>query len=139
MYLLPPLDPSWQPVLIFIGTLAGVVFTYFGIRTTGRANTKMKEIDAASEIIQEYRTMKDDIKTDADQRETRMKAAFAEAIEKERQERLTFEDRMTQQLNEVIDNFGIYVRWARDGAVPPPPFIPEWIYSKIVDVFKKSE
>ena len=83
--------------------------------------------------------MKDDIKTDADQRETRMKAAFAEAIEKERQERLTFETRMTQQLNEVIDNFGIYVRWARDGAVPPPPFIPEWIYSKIVDVFKKSE
>lgn len=139
MYLLPPLDPSWQPVLMFLGTFIGVIFTYFGIRATGKANTKMKEIDAASEIIQEYRTMKDDIKTDADQRETRMKAAFEEAIEKERQERLTFETRMTEQLDEVIVNFGTYVKWARGGAVPPPPFIPEWIYSKIANVFKDKE
>lgn len=131
------LDPSWQPVLAFIGAALGVVFTYLGIRTTTKANTKMKEIDAASEIIKEYRDMKDEIKKDADEREARMQAEFEKMLERERNERLEFEDKMTTQMNEVIGNFGVYVKWARSGAEPPPPFIPEWIYSKISHLFEK--
>lgn len=133
------LDPSWQPVLAFIGAALGVVFTYLGIRTTTKANTKMKEIDAAGEIIKEYRDMKDEIKKDADIREARMQAEFEKMLANERRERLEFEDKMTTQMDEVIVNFGIYVKWAREGAEPPPPFIPEWIYSKINNVFSKDK
>ena len=135
----PQLDPSWQPVLTFVGVVLGVVFTYLGVRTTAKANTKMKEIDAAGEIIKEYRDMKNEIKTDADDREKRMKEDFQKKLDQERQERLEFENRMTEQLDEVIDNFGVYVKWARDGAEPPPPFIPEWIYSKINNVFSNDK
>ena len=134
----PQLDPSWQPVLTFVGVVLGVVFTYLGIRTTVKANTKMKEIDAAGEIIKEYRDMKNEIKTDADDREKRMKEDFQQKLDQERKERLEFENRMTEQLDEVIDNFGVYVKWARSGAVPPPPFIPEWIYSKISHLFENK-
>lgn len=131
------LDPTWQPVLAFIGAVLGVVFTYLGVRSTTKANTKMKEIDAAGEIIKEYRAMKDEIKADADTREARMQAEFEKMLERERNERLEFEDKMTTQLDEVIGNFGVYVKWARSGAEPPPPFIPEWIYSKIAHLFEK--
>lgn len=131
------LDPTWQPVLAFVGAVLGVVFTYFGVRTTAKANTKMKEIDAASEIIKEYRDMKDEIKKDADEREARMQAEFEKMLASERHERLEFEDKMTTQMDEVISNFGAYVKWARSGAEPPPPFIPEWIYSKISHLFEK--
>ena len=133
----PQLDPSWQPLLTFVGVVLGVSFTYLGVRTTAKANTKMKEIDAAGEIIKEYRDMKDEIKKDADEREARMQAEFEKMLANERRERLEFEDKMTTQLDEVIDNFGVYVKWARSGAVPPPPFIPEWIYSKISHLFEK--
>ena len=135
--MLPQLDSSWEPVLLFIGSVLGVIFTYLGVRTTMKANTKMKEIDASGEIIKEYREMKNEIKADADERELRMKAAFQAKLDREREERLEFEKRMTEQLDEVIDNFGVYVKWARGGAVPPPPFIPEWIYSKISHLFEK--
>ena len=133
----PQLDPSWQPVLTFIGVVLSVLFTYFGVRTTVKANTKMKETDAAGEIIQEYRDMKNEIKADADEREKRMQAEFEKMLERERNERLEFEHKMTIQMNEVIGNFGVYVKWARAGAVPPPPFIPEWIYFKISHLFEK--
>ena len=131
------LDPSWQPVLAFVGAVLGVVLTYFGVRTTAKANTKMKEIDAAGEIIKEYRAMKDEIKADADTREQRMQTEFEKLLASERHERLEFEDKMMTQMDEVIDNFGVYVKWARSGAEPPPPFIPEWIYSKISHLFEK--
>lgn len=134
----PQLDPSWQPLLAFVGAVLGVIFTFLGIRTTAKANTKMKEIDAAGEIIKEYRAMKDEIKVDADAREQRMQAEFEKKLSNERQERLEFEDKMTTQLDEVIGNFGVYVKWARGGAVPPPPFIPEWIYSKISHLFENK-
>ena len=135
----PQLDPSWQPVLTFVGVVLGVVFTYLGVRTTAKANTKMKEIDAAGEIIKEYRDMKNEIKADADAREKRMQEDFQAKLDHEREERIKFEQRMIEQLDEVIVNFGIYVKWARDGAEPPPPFIPEWIYSKINNVFNKDK
>ena len=132
------LDPSWQPFLTFIGVVLAVLFTYFGGRTTAKANTKMKEIDAAAEIIKEYRDMKNEIKADADNREKRMQEDFQAKLDREREERIKFEQRMMEQLVEVIVNFGIYVKWAREGAEPPPPFIPEWIYSKITNVFNKD-
>ena len=133
------LDPSWQPLLTFVGVILGVVFTYLGIRTTAKANTKMKEIDASGEIIKEYRAMKDEIKADADNREKRMQEDFQAKLDREREERIKFEQRMMEQLDEVIVNFGIYVKWAREGAEPPPPFIPEWIYSKITNGFNKDK
>ena len=136
---MPQIDPSWQQFLTFIGVVLAALFTYFGVRTTAKANTKMKEIDAAAEIIKEYRDMKNEIKADADQREARMKEDFQAKLDHEREERIKFEQRMMEQLDEVIVNFGIYVKWARDGAEPPPPFIPEWIYSKINNVFNKDK
>ena len=136
--MLPQLDPSWQPVLLFVGTILSVIFTYLGIRTTVKANTKMKEIEASTEIIKEYREMKNEIKADADERELKLKADFQAKLDREREERLKFEDRMTEQLDEVINNFGTYVKWARSGAVAPPPFIPEWIYSKISHLFENK-
>ena len=137
--MLPQLDSSWEPILLFIGSVLGVIFTYLGVRTTMKANTKMKEIDASGEIIKEYREMKNEIKADADNREKRMQEDFQAKLDREREERIKFEQRMMEQLDEVIVNFGIYVKWAREGAEPPPPFIPEWIYSKITNVFSKDK
>ena len=137
--MLPQLDTSWQPLLLFVGTTLGVIFTYFGVLATVKANTKMNEIEASTEIIKEYREMKNDIKDDADKREARMVSDFEQKLNLEREERIKFENRMTEQLDEVIVNFGTYVKWARGGAVPPPPFIPEWIYSKIANIFNNDK
>lgn len=137
--MLPQLDSSWEPILLLIGSVLGVIFTYLGVRTTMKANTKMKEIDASCEIIKEYREMKNEIKADADNREKRMQEDFQAKLDREREERIKFEQRMMEQLDEVIVNFGIYVKWAREGAEPPPPFIPDWIYSKITNVFSKDK
>ena len=73
---------------------------------------------ATKDLFNEYRNLKDELKKE---------------IMEERHERENFEKRMSSKFDEVILYFALYVEWARSGAKPPSPYIPEWIYAKIIE------
>ena len=59
------------------------------------------------------------------------KADFAEDLQREAQEREALERRLGQQQAEILHAFKLYLRWAREGAKPPPPWIADWIWDAI--------
>ena len=59
------------------------------------------------------------------------KAEFAEDLQREANEREALERRLGQQQAEILHAFKLYIRWARDGAKPPPPWIADWIWDAI--------
>ena len=77
---------------------------------------------ATKDLFNEYRNLKDELKKE---------------IMEERHERENFEKRMSSKFDEVILYFALYVEWARSGAKPPSPYIPEWIYAKIIEARTK--
>ena len=110
------LDPEWAP---FLTVLVPIVVAALGVltaRVAGKANVKSKEVEATADLFAEYRELKNEIKKD---------------LVAEREAREEFERQMTARFDEVVSHFGIYVDWARAGAKPPPPFIPDWIYQRI--------
>lgn len=126
---MPPLDESWGPLFVLLGVVATGFFGWLGARAAAKASVKAKEVENAGEIIGEWKALKAEIKAEADEREERLEARIAE----EQYKREAFEKKMMEQFNEVILYFAIYVEWARGGAKGSSPYIPEWIYAKIMD------
>lgn len=131
---MPPLDPSYNELFTFIGGVIASFFVYLGVRASNKASVKMKEVEATTDLFAEYRTLKDEMKKDADDREKRMEFK----LEQERLDRINFENRTTEQLEEVIIHFGNYIKWVQDGAIPPNPLIPKWIFDKISSLLAKG-
>lgn len=137
---------------LFIGSIPAVVafVGYLGIRFSGKAQERGQQVQQTIALIQEWKDLKQEIQTDADAREDRLRAtldrerADADArvsrveaeLSREREERQRFERTMTDQLNTVIERFGAYVAWAKGGAKPPAPHIPAWIYDQITNVIR---
>lgn len=100
----------------FIGVIAAGVLTLAGVIRTSRS----KELEASAGLYAEYRELLNTAK-----------AEFKEDLDRERQAREEAINRVAGQMDEVVRYFADYVRWARDGATPPPPWIPDWIYQRI--------
>ena len=147
---MPQFDTSWGPVLLLIGSVVGVIFTYFGVRRSAAATERGQEIDSSIEIIREYRTMKNDLKADWSERLERQRKSweesianqkldFEEAIRQEREARQADHKEIMDKFNEVIMYFAIYVNWARAGAQGEAPWIPDWIYMKVVKALSEMD
>lgn len=121
------LDPSWSPIFILLGAVVTAFFGHLGIRASSKASIKAKEVESSVELIQEWKSLKSEIEKDAQARH----AQLEEMLQQERNARKEFEERMARQMEEVLLHFAVYVEWARNGAKPPPPFIPDWIYQKL--------
>ena len=111
-------DTSWSPVLLLIGSVVGVIFTYFGVRRSAEATERSQEIDSSIEIIREYRTMKNDLKADWSERLERQRKSweesianqkldFEEAIRQEREARQADHKEIMDKFNEVIMYFAL--------------------------------
>ena len=127
-----PIDPGLVGLAVAVVT---GLFTWLGVRTSNKGNLKTEYVKVTSDLFGEYRNLKDEIKEAADEQRERMEARLAE----EQAKREEFEQRLTDKFDEVIIHFGIYVEWAKAGAKPPAPFIPQWIYEKISQVFKLED
>lgn len=131
----PSLDESWGPVFVLLGVTITASLSYLGVRLSSRASVHSSEIEATSDLFAEYRALKDEIKKEGQEREDRLEAMLSG----EKRARIAFEERLAQQMDEVLLHFAIYVQWARSGARGDPPFIPDWIYQKLSVVFNGKE
>lgn len=111
---------DWTPFLVFMGVFFTGLFSYMGVKRSSKAAESAAELNNAQELIAEYRTLKDEIKKELNDKiievETRLNARF----------------------DEVLSYFAQYVKWVEGGAKPPAPFIPHWIMDRIHSMLSKE-
>lgn len=155
----PALGPAFDPVLadvlkIVISTIGGVVIAWISQKAAKRndkATAKTTELDQQLRPLESATESWQEIAADArrelaEMRAERKTVSLDRAADRERMRQL--EDSHHQlslqmrtlhaDFNRAIDQLVEFARWIDSGALPPPPDIPEWLRTHMVQPIKDA-
>ena len=134
----------WQvitPILTILGLLIAAGGTFLGAKRGAKATERVSLDDLTKELIDEYRTMKQELRTDLESRLENEREERQRLLENEREDRKRMEEALENRFNELLANslyLEKYVLWCVGGHAPPPQEVPHKALEKLKRLYPKG-
>ena len=135
------LSPFVGPGLTTFGVIVVALLTLKGAMRAARANEKVSIDDLTKELIAEYRTMKQELRTDMESRLTHEREERQHLVESEKEARNKLQQSFDRRFNELLASSKYleeYVLWCVGGHKPPPKEVPHKALEKLKNLYPKG-
>ena len=124
------LTQYYGPALTFLTAVIVAYFTLRGANRGAKASEKASVDDLTTELIQEYRTLKQELRSDMESR-----------LANEQEERRRMQEAFNRRFNELLASskyLETYVLWCVGGHKPPPPEIPHKALNDLKNLYPRE-
>ena len=124
------LHQYYGPALTFLTAVIVAYFTLRGANRGAKASEKASIDDLTTELIQEYRTLKQELRNDMENR-----------LANEQEERRRMQEAFNRRFNELLASskyLETYVLWCVGGHKPPPQEVPHKALSDLKNLYPRE-
>ena len=124
------LTQYYGPALTFLTAVIVAYFTLRGANRGAKASEKASIDDLTTELIQEYRTLKQELRNDMENR-----------LANEQEERRRMQEAFNRRFNELLASskyLETYVLWCVGGHKPPPQEVPHKALNDLKNLYPRE-